>query len=109
MISTGEGKYTVFLTHVYVGKDLLVIITGGNKHIGGVSLVDNGGILSIIKQGHKDDIISSMVAPIIYEKTKKDTLVICGIHLDNITKDGIDILINNARICTDKLLKAIDE
>ncbi len=109
MISYGDNRCTVYLTYSYIGQDLLVIITGGDKHIGGISLTDTNGILSIKKEGHKEDIISKMVSPLIYEKTKKDTLVVCGIHLDNITKDEIDTIIKNVKVCVNKFLKEIDE
>lgn len=117
MISYGEAKYLVALTYFYIGQDLLVVITGGDEHIGGVSLIENGSFSSIAKKGHKDDVISNMVAPLIYDELKKDTLVICGIHLDNATKEEIDIMVNNAQKCVEEFLliecasvrKAIDE
>ncbi len=34
---------------------------------------------------------------IIYDKIRKDILVICGIHISNASKEEIDILVNNAQ------------
>ncbi len=108
MISAGEGRYLVKLVHFFIGEDLLIIITGGDEHIGGVSLVESNSCSSIYKKNHKDNVISDMVAPIIYNSLKKDTLVVCGIHLDDATLDDIDILINNAQDCAKKFLKEVN-
>ena len=108
MISAGVGKYIVTLTHFFIGKDLLVIITGGDEHIGGVSLAENNSFSTISKKNHKDNIISNMVAPVIYDTLKKDTLVVCGIHIDDATPQEIDILVSNARECVEEFLKEID-
>ncbi len=86
---------------------MLVIITGGDEHIGGVSLIEDNSFSSLRKIGHKDDIVSNIAASLIYDKMKKDTLVICGIHLDNATQKDIYILASNAKKCVEKFLKEI--
>jgi hypothetical protein len=107
MYSVGVGKYSVTLTYSFIGRDLLVIITGGDEHIGGVSLKENNSFSSLRKIGHKDDIVSNIVASLIYDKMKRDTLVICGIHLNHASQKEIDILVNNAKICVEKFLTQI--
>lgn len=105
-INYGEGKYKIYLKSIQIGNDLLVIITGGDEHIGGVSLSEANLLSSIKKTNHKDYVVSKMLAPIIYKKLNKDTLVVCGIHLDNATKTDIDILLKNARICVNNFIKS---
>ena len=105
-INYGKGKYKIYLKSIKIGDDFLIIITGGDEHIGGVSLIDANLLSSIKKTNHKDDIVSNIVAPIIYKKLNKDTLVICGIHLDNATKDDINILVENAKICVNNFIKS---
>ena len=107
MVYYGSGKYIITLKHLFLGNDLLVIITGGDAHIGGVSLIENDILSTISKQNHKDTVISKIVASIIFNDLKKDVLVICGIHIDDITKDEIDILINNTKNCVKQFLKQI--
>ncbi len=109
MYSVGVGKYEITLTYSYIGSDLLVIINGGDAHIGGLSLIENNALSSLRKMGHKDDIVSNIAASLIYDKIKKDTLVICGIHLDNATKNDIAILVDNAQKCVEKFLKEIND
>lgn len=69
-----------------------------------MSLCEANLLSSIKKTNHKDDIVTKQVAPLIYEKLGKDTLVICGIHLDHATKEDINILLKNARMCIDNLI-----
>ena len=111
MISAGEGRYIVSLECHKIGKDRLVIITGGEeKHIGSATLIEEKGRLQTIsKQGHKDHIISERMANIIYDKIGKDLLVICGIHIDDASKEEIEILIDNTQRCVNIFLKETDD
>ncbi len=110
MISVGEGRYIVSLKCHKLGQDRLVIITGGEeKHIGSATLIEEKGYLQTIsKKGHKDHIISERMANIIYDRTGKDLLVVCGIHIDDASKEEIDILVHNAQACVDIFLKETD-
>jgi len=109
MIRVGKGRYGVTLEHYQIGKDRLIIIKGGEEeHIGAVTLIEERCCLHTIrKRGHRDDIISERMAKIIYNSIEDDILVICGIHIDDATKDEIDILVNNAQECVDIFLKEI--
>jgi hypothetical protein len=109
MISVGEGQYTVRLESHKIGNDRLVIITGGEEeHIGSATLIEEKGHLQTIsKKGHKDHIVSERMANIIYDKIGKDLLVICGIHIDDASKEEIDILVDNTQVCVDRLLSQL--
>ena len=109
MISAGEGRYTVRLKSYNIGKDRLVIITGGEEeHIGSATLIEEKGHLQTIsKKGHKDHIVSERMANIIYDKIGKDLLVVCGIHIDDASKEEIDILVDNTQVCVDRLLSQL--
>ncbi|RRS30579.1 MAG: hypothetical protein P794_06415 [Epsilonproteobacteria bacterium (ex Lamellibrachia satsuma)] len=107
MISAGEGRYSVRLTSYKIGNDRLVIITGGEEeHIGSATLIEaKGRLQTISKKGHKDHVISERMANMIYNTMGEDLLVICGIHIDNASKEEIDILVNNAQTCVNIFLK----
>lgn len=110
MISAGEGRYRVILNSHKIGKDRLFIITGGEeKHIGSATLIEEHSPLQTIrKRGHKDHIVSERMANMIYDKIGKDLLVVCGIHIDNASKEEIDILVENAQKCVNIFLKEPD-
>jgi glutamine amidotransferase-like uncharacterized protein len=110
MISAGEGRYTVKLESYNVGKDMLIVITGGEEdHIGSATLIEaKGHLQTMIKKGHQDHVVSEKMANIIYDTIGKDLLVVCGIHIDDASKEEIDILVNNAQECADIFLKETD-
>jgi hypothetical protein len=106
MIEFGDNELKVICEYKYIGDDLLVIIFNENPHIGGVSLFC-GEMHTIHKPHHKDHIISQKISKKLGEVLKKDVLVICGIHIDNATKDQIDLVIKNTEKCIQKLIKEI--
>ena len=107
MIHAGEGRYQVTLEFFEIGNDQLVIITGGEEvHIGSATLAEGKqGLQTIGKKGHKDYVISEKMARIIYDTIEKDLLVVCGIHIENASKEEINLLIGNAQKCVDIFLK----
>jgi len=110
MISAGEGRYTVRLESYNVGKDMLIVITGGEKdHIGSATLIEaKGHLQTIIKKGHQDHVVSEKMANIIYDTIGKDLLVVCGIHIDDASKEEINILVDNVQACVNTFLKEAD-
>jgi hypothetical protein len=105
MISVGKDKTKVDLRYFRIGKDLLVIITGGDAHIGAVTLSEEGCYSTLSKKGHKECVITKQVAPRIQNFFKKDVLVVCGIHIDNATLKEISTLVENAKECVKIFLK----
>lgn len=103
MISVSEGRYRVRLKSYKIGNDRLVIITGGEEeHIGSATLIEaKGHWQTMIK---KDHIVSEKMANIIYDKIGKDLLVICGIHIEDASKEEIDSLVRNAKECVEQFL-----
>ncbi len=110
MICVGEGRYSVRLEFYDIGKDMLIVITGGEEdHIGSATLIETKSHLqTMIKEEHQDHVVSEKMANIIYDTIKKDLLVVCGIHIDDANKEEIDILVHNAQTCVDIFLKETD-
>ncbi len=88
-----------------IGDDYLIIITGGDAHIGAISLYEKNSFLTIKKVSHMDDVVTKMVAKKIYKKLNKDVTVLCGIHFDNITKNKISKIIKKTKKETKKWIK----
>ncbi len=105
MITIGENRAKVELEYFRIGKDLLVIITGGDAHIGAITLCENGCSSTLNKDGHKEYLVTKEIAPIIETALKQDVLVVCGIHIDNATSNEIEILVKHAKECVDIFLK----
>jgi len=112
-----KGRVKINLKAILIGEDLCVIISGGDSpHIGCVtlsvprpSLADSSiisattSVLNLI--GHKDDEAAKYVSHMLSSELNKNVVVTCGIHLDNITKEEINITFELLKELTEKLIQ----
>ena len=112
-LTIGEGRTKVNLSAHYMGNDLVVFIYNNNAHIGAVALgeydpTEKRTSTSVVTRlGHKDDVIAQKAAYSISKSTKRPVCVIAGVHLDNITSEEIDKLIENASLMVDEFIKSL--
>jgi hypothetical protein len=99
MITSGEGKYKVFLEEKKIGPDLIYVLGGGERsHIGGLVVCEPEKKSQVIRlEGHYDDIVLQPIAEAACKKYKKKVVVIGGVHVDNASQDEIDILVKNCK------------
>ena len=97
MITSGKGKYKVWLEKVDIGSDKLLILKGGKKpHIGGVAICRPNEKPKIISfDNHKDHKVLLPIAEKGCNKFGVTTVATGGIHIDNATKNEIDIILKN--------------
>ena len=106
IVSAGAGRYAVSLRYYSVGKDRLIVITDAKEgHIGAITLAENNSLQTICKSGHRDSVVSNSVVRTIHERLGEDVTVVCGIHIDNATKEEIEILVANAQKCAIRYLE----
>jgi len=105
MITSGEGKYKVWLEQKNIGNDLLYVLGGGEKtHIGGVVVCKPGNDPQIIRlEGHYDDVVLTPIAESACKKYKTNVVAVGGIHIDNATNEEINKLVKNCK----ELIKCI--
>lgn len=105
MLTSGEGKYKVWLQQKKIGDDLIYFLGGGEKsHIGCVVVCEPNKKTKITKfQGHYDHIVLKPIAEAACKKYKTKVVAIGGIHIDNATKEDINILVENSRALIKKL------
>ena len=99
MITSGEGKYKVFLEKKKIDDDLIYILGGGEKsHIGGVVICEPDKESKVIRlEGHYDDIVLKLIAEAACKKYNKRVAAIGGVHVDNATEKEIDLLVKNCK------------
>lgn len=99
MITSGEGKYKVFLEEKKIDDDLIYILGGGERsHIGGVVICEPGKEPQEIRlEGHYDDIVLKPIAEAACKKYKTKVVAIGGVHVDNASQEEIDILVKNCK------------
>ncbi len=84
---------------IKAGEDLIVIITGGKKHIGAISLsysdkTKDRLTATLPVSGHKEDFITPDIAAEITNATGKTTAVIAGMHWDSLEKQELSLIID---------------
>ena len=99
MITSGEGKYKVFLEKKKIDNDLIYILGGGERsHIGSVVICEPNKVIQVIRlRGHYDDIVLKPIAEAACKKYKKRVAAIGGVHIDNATEEEIDLLVKNCK------------
>lgn len=119
-LTSKRGRIKVDLKAFIIGHDLCVIVSGGDApHIGSVTLSiprssladsnDNSATTSVLNMlGHKDDEAARYVSHTLSAKLNKNVVVTCGIHVDNITSEEINIVINLLKELTDMLIEKIN-
>ena len=114
-LTRGEGRTKVNLSAHYLGNDLVVFIYNNNAHIGAVAVGEydhderRASTSVITRLGHKDDAIAQRAAYSISKSTKRPVCVVAGVHLDNITGEEIDELLENASLMVDELIKSFTD
>ncbi len=105
MITSGRGKYKVWLKQQKIGDDLVFFLGGGQRsHVGGVVICEPGKKAQAIRlEGHFDDVVLKPIAEAACKKYKTKVVALGGVHVDHATKQKIDLLVENCK----KLVKKI--
>ena len=105
MITSGKGKYKVWLKRDKIGEDLIFFLGGGERsHIGGVVICEPGKPAQVIRlTGHYDDIVLKPIAEIACTKYKIKTVAIGGVHVNHATKQEINLLIENSKKLVERI------
>ncbi|MDT3424728.1 NAD(P)-dependent dehydrogenase (short-subunit alcohol dehydrogenase family) [Paenibacillus forsythiae] len=83
----------IVLSETAVGQDILLLITGGVRHIGAASTAypgEHGALVTTSAvPGHKEHTISESVALKVAEALRRTVTVVMGIHYDDLSKEQI--------------------
>jgi hypothetical protein len=105
MITSGEGRYRVWVEKHQVGSDLLFVLGGGEcPHVGGAVICEPGKApLVLSRQGHFDVVVLEIVAVAACQKYRTTVVAVGGIHIDDASKDEINVLVQNCRSLVPRL------
>ena len=83
------------LTAIEMGKDLCIILTGGEAHLGSVTVGAKGiNNETFSVKDHKEYVITKMLAEILKKEYLGNFVICCGIHIDSISKEEISDIYN---------------
>ena len=102
--------YEISVRAVLTGGSIQVMISGGMRpHIGAVSIAGPDGQQDIEFPGHKDGVITRKWADILKESGFCPVVVTAGIHYDNLSKEGINVVLNAADALLNELLDSLKD
>ena len=99
MHTSGEGRYKVWLDIKKLHNDILLILGGGEQpHIGAIIVIEPGKKPQIIRIAtHYDHQVLTPLAKAAQKKYKTTIVAVGGIHIDNASKEEIQIIVENCR------------
>ena len=111
-LETGSGRTRLRLTWQRWGSDLHVHIGGGQDHIGAVALVgqdrsDEPYARVLAVPPHKEDQIVLRATRRLHAAIGGNVCVTGGVHLDDITRDEIALILQNAEEGIEQLARMI--
>jgi hypothetical protein len=113
-ISEREDCFEVFAQISLMGNDLLVVLSGGNAHIGAIGMAAPRPSLRDSKKisatssvftyvGHKEDVVVRAMSEGLARRLNKKVVVVAGIHWDGLKMEEVEIIVE---LC-DRILKRI--
>ncbi|SMF86217.1 hypothetical protein SAMN05661091_3330 [Paenibacillus uliginis N3/975] len=106
---TKSFEEALTLEEIEIGRDTLIIIKGGDAHIGAVSIayltchdpvtID---VETTSVPGHKEHLLSERFARHIAMQLLRTVTVVIGIHFDGLQRDEIDMIVRT----TENMLEA---
>ena len=118
-VSVRKGRFKVFAAVHEIGPDILVAVWGGNRpHIGAIGMAQarqslrdeektaaTGSVFTLL--GHKEDLIVKPLSEEITRRFGRNSVVVAGIHWDNLTDDEIETAENLCKKLTVKILEKL--
>ena len=115
-LKTGEGKFEVYLNAVFMGRDVAIMISGGETpHIGAVAVAiprkslkgdgsDSASVSVICIPGHKEDELVQTTAKRLSTMWGCHVTVTAGLHIDRATQSDIETLNKNVESLISELM-----
>lgn len=118
ILSETKGRFTIRAYIKKIGDDLLVVLSGGKKHIGAVGFAQprpslkNKNKISATSSvytylGHKEDTIVKPVSEELSKRLNRKVVVLAGIHWDNLKAKEITLVQNLCSHIARKIIKEV--
>ena len=90
---------------------LAVLLTGGCRpHVGAVSAAEPGGDVQTTQfTGHREGVVSAQWARALCDRYQTSAVVVCGIHYDDLPREGIEEILNCCNLLLQDVFSSIDK
>lgn len=113
-LSYGKRKFEITACLDSLGKDVILLIGGGQKpHAGCVVICEpdeaSGRVTTSVHTftGHREEIVARPIAEEICRKTGARVVCVCGIHVEKASGKEIGLLVRNTKELGRRILKCI--
>jgi hypothetical protein len=117
-VTQKEGSFTIDALVGRLGEDLVVVLHGGEGHIGAVGMAQPRPSLKDPKKtssttsvftypGHKEDILVKEMSDELSRKLNKKVVVVAGIHWDGLKKREIESILEVCRKLTTVITREV--
>jgi len=116
-ITEKANTFEINATLHVLGKDLLVILSGGTSHIGAIGIGEPRPSLKYADKisstssvftflGHKEDAIAKSMSEELARRLNRKAVVVAGIHWDKLTPEEFQTIVS---ICKRMVKKIVSE
>jgi hypothetical protein len=118
-LSAGTGQFAVNASLQTIGADVLIALWGGTRpHIGSLAVAtahpqsaperERGStVLQFSFPGHRDEVVARRVAERVAAALQRTVLVSAGIHVPDITPEGIEAVLASTDLLAQKIIHAL--
>lgn len=119
-ITEKDDRFEVSAAVHVLGRDILVVLSGGALHIGAVGIgqpraslkyegkiSSTGSVFTIL--GHKEDVIAKSMSEELAKNLNRTAVAVAGIHWDGLTTEELDKIVNICSRITAKIIVEITE
>lgn len=86
-----RGRLDISVKSLWMGRDIFILVQGGDAHIGAIALANGGEIISTGEIPHHRELELAKYLSIFFSKKLDCCACVCmGIHYDAITRAEID-------------------
>jgi gallate decarboxylase subunit D len=116
-VSVRKGKFKVNAAIHEMGPDILVALWGGTyPHVGAIGMAQVRQSLKSAEEtsatssvftflGHKEDLLAKPIAEEITRRLARNSVVVAGIHWDNLTEYEIETVQQLCRRLTERIIR----
>lgn len=111
-LSYGKGKFEISACVDSLGKDVILLIGGGQKpHAGCVVICEpdeaSGKVTTSTHafKTHREEVVARPIAEAVCRKTTARVVCVCGIHVEKAGKKDIELLVKNTQELGRRILK----
>ncbi len=115
-VRSGAGAYVVEGRVLPLGDDLLVVLSGGERHIGAIGMAEprpsmrdplrTSSTSSVFTyRGHREDVIVKEISEFLSKEMGRRVVVVAGLHWKDLPPEAIAPVIEACRILAKKIVR----